>query len=421
MTSVLRLSSRLQRPAAGIFIARRNISLHEYQAQQLMRDFGVPVPRGRVASTAGEVATAVNEIDPKKGEVVVKSQILAGGRGLGTFKSGFKGGVHLVTGAKEAADLASKMLGGILVTKQSGAAGKPVSKVYVAERIKDIKRELYFAITNDRGAGGPVAIASASGGTSIEDIAEKTPEAIKKYVGYLDTDGAMELASQLGFPSKEVTEKAARCFARLFDLFIQSDATLVEVNPLIETSKGDILAADAKISIDDNAAFRQKSIFELRDWSQENPLEVRATKHDLNFIALDGSIGCMVNGAGLAMATMDMIKLYGGEPANFLDVGGGATKEQVKAALEVITADPKVKAIFINIFGGIMRCDTIATGIIDAAKEVDLSRVPLVVRLEGTNVAAGKELLRKSGLKLIAVDDLDEGAKKAVEVALQQK
>lgn len=341
------------------------------------------------------------------------SQVLAGGRGLGTFKSGLKGGVHIVP-VSEAAALSEKMLGQTLVTKQTGAAGKPVNTLFVAQKMK-LVNEMYFAILLDRASASPLIIACSEGGTSIEDLAESHPEKIIKMKVDLEagltTRQALELAAGLKVSGSK--EDAAKQLQALYEVFSRSDCTMLEVNPLAEDEKGQIIAADAKLNFDDNAEYRQKEIFALRDHSQEDPREVAAGKFDLNYIGLDGNIGCMVNGAGLAMATMDIISLHGASPANFLDVGGNASEQQVVEAFKILTADSKVKALLVNIFGGIMKCDVIASGIVNAAKEVDI-KVPLVVRLEGTNVEAGKEILGSSGLNIITADDLDDAAVKAV-------
>lgn len=324
-----------------------------------------------------------------------------------------KGGVHVIP-TSEVHDYASKMLGKTLVTKQSGPAGKPVNTVLLAKKMS-LAREFYFAIMMDRASGGPIIIACSEGGTSIEDLAEKYPEKIIKVPvdlreGLTDAK-AMEVVEGLTVSGDKGA--AVQQIKALYDLFVKRDCTMVEVNPLAEDTEGNLIAADAKIGFDDNAEFRQYDIFEQRDLSQEDPREVEAGKWDLNYIGLDGNIGCMVNGAGLAMSTMDIISLNGGKPANFLDVGGGATAEQVKAAFEIITSDPHVEAILVNIFGGIMKCDIIAQGIIEASKALDL-KVPVVVRLEGTNVEIGKKMLEDSGLALITAEDLDDAAAKAV-------
>ena len=375
-----------------------------------MSKYGVNVPHGIACTSLEEVERAVDAL--RGDEVVVKSQILAGGRGLGTFVNGFKGGVHIVSKAA-ARDTAAKMLGQTLVTKQSGPGGKPVNTLYLAEKMS-LKREMYFAIMLDRASAGPLVIASAEGGTSIEDLAASHPEKIIKM--RLDVNRGMsrqqadELVKRLGI-TKNLDEAAKQLLA-LYETFEKSDCTMIEVNPLAEDQDGNVIAADAKLNFDDNAEYRQKELFALRDPSQEDPREVQASKFDLNYIGLDGNIGCMVNGAGLAMATMDIIQLYGGSPANFLDVGGNASEEQVVEAFKILTADAKVKAILVNIFGGIMKCDVIASGIVAAAKQVDL-RVPLIVRLEGTNVEAGNEILKSSGLKITTAEDLDDAAQKA--------
>jgi len=322
--------------------------------------------------------------------------------------------VHIVK-ASEAAALARRMLGGTLVTKQSGPEGKPVGTLYVARKMK-LAREMYFAVLLDRASSGPVMIGCSEGGTSIEDLAERSPEKIVRVPvdpsAGVTPEQAARMAVGLGVRPAKVAA-AADQIARLYDLFAKCDCTMLEVNPLAEDANGDLLSADAKLGFDDNAAFRQKAIFAMKDDSQADPREVAAAEHDLNYIGLDGSIGCMVNGAGLAMATMDIIKLHGGAPANFLDVGGSASERQVVEAFKILTADPRVKCLLVNIFGGIMKCDVIASGIVNAAREVSL-KVPLVVRLEGTNVAEGRRLLAASGIAVVTADDLDDAAKKAV-------
>jgi len=396
--------------------AVRHLNLHEYQSAKIMSDSGVNVPFGIPAHTVEEAVAAAAEIGDE--EVVIKSQILAGGRGLGKFADkdgaeGLQGGVHIIK-TSDVGEYAGRMLGGTLVTKQSGPEGKPVNTVLLAKKMS-LAREFYFAIMMDRASGGPLIIACSEGGTSIEDLAESSPEKIIKVpvnpVEGLTDEKAMQVVE--GLTASGDKEAAAAQIRALYDLFVDHDCTMVEVNPLAEDYDGNLIAADAKIGFDDNAAFRQKAVFEQRDLTQEDPREVAAGKWDLNYIGLDGNIGCMVNGAGLAMSTMDIISLNGGSPANFLDVGGSATTEQVKAAFEIITSDPAVKAILVNIFGGIMKCDIIAQGIIEASRELDL-KVPVVVRLEGTNVEMGKKLLEESGLSLITADDLDDAATKAV-------
>lgn len=378
-----------------------------------MAKFGINVPEGVPAFSVKEVEDAAAKLADEKGEVVLKSQILAGGRGLGRFTNGLQGGVHICSTAQASA-LASKMLGGTLVTKQTGPAGRPVNTLYVAKKMK-LAREMYFAILLDRATAGPIMIGCSEGGTSIEDLAEKFPDKIIKIPvdvreGITDAQAATMVK---GLGVRGDAAAAAQQIKSLYALFVKSDCTMVEVNPLAEDDQGRLLAADAKMGFDENAAFRQKEIFALKDDSQIDSREVAAAKADLNYIGLDGSIGCMVNGAGLAMASMDIIKLHGGSPANFLDVGGNATEEQVVAAFNILTSDPKVKAILVNIFGGIMKCDVIASGIVNAARQVGVN-VPLVVRLEGTNVAQGKAILKSSGLTIITAEDLDDAAKKAV-------
>eukprot|EP00339_Tiarina_fusa_P018316 CAMPEP_0117014172 /NCGR_PEP_ID=MMETSP0472-20121206/11548_1 /TAXON_ID=693140 ORGANISM="Tiarina fusus, Strain LIS" /NCGR_SAMPLE_ID=MMETSP0472 /ASSEMBLY_ACC=CAM_ASM_000603 /LENGTH=379 /DNA_ID=CAMNT_0004717667 /DNA_START=228 /DNA_END=1367 /DNA_ORIENTATION=- len=376
-----------------------------------MQESGVNVPLGFPATTVEEAVAAAKSIGDD--QVVIKSQILAGGRGLGKFTNGLEGGVHIIDSDK-VADYAGQMLGNTLVTKQSGPAGKPVNTVLIAKKM-ELEREFYFAIMMDRASQGPLIIASAEGGTSIEDLAAEQPEKIVtvpvNLADGITQDQIDEVLAGLTVSGDKVA--AGEQIRALYNLFVDRDCTMVEVNPLAEDVNGNLIAADAKIGFDDNASFRQKDIHALRDKTQEDPREVAAGEFDLNYIGLDGNIGCMVNGAGLAMATMDIVSMHGGTPANFLDVGGSATTEQIKAAFEIITADPAVKAILVNIFGGIMQCNIIAEGIIEASKSLEL-KIPVIVRLEGTNVEEGKKMLAESGLALIAADDLDDAAKKAV-------
>ena len=395
------------------------MNIHEYQARELLLKFDVATTRGKVASTLDEAEQIARELGDV--EIVVKAQVHAGGRGKGTFKNGFKGGVHVRKTPEEVRDVAAKMLGQILVTHQTGPAGRTANKVLVAESA-DIAREIYFAILLDRPTAAPLIVASTEGGVEIEAVAAKSPEkiireAIDPLVG-LQPFQARKVAKQLGFESSQL-KSAAKLFQGLYRTFIAFDCSIVEVNPLVVTAKGEVLALDAKFNFDDNALYRHPEIAALRDVAEEDPREVEASKHGLNYIGLDGNIACLVNGAGLAMATMDIIKFYGGEPANFLDVGGGATEEQVTEALKILIADKHVKAILVNIFGGIMKVDVIAQGIINAAKSVKLS-VPLVVRLEGTNVERGTQLLKESGLALIAADDLADAAQKVAAAAKEK-
>jgi len=348
-------------------------------------------------------------------EYVIKAQVLAGGRGKGTFDNGFKGGVHLTKDAATVPGLCTSMIGNKLITKQTPPGGIPVSKVMVAEAI-DITRETYFCILMDREHNGPVIVASPDGGVDIEEVAEKTPERIMKMpvdilAGVSDAM-AVEVAEFLGFKG-ELVPQCAQQIKNLYKAFIDVDCVQLEINPLAETPQGMVYTADAKLGFDDNASFRQRAIFDMEDTTESEPREVEAAKHNLNYVQLDGNIGCLVNGAGLAMATMDIIKLYGGEPANFLDVGGSVQEDQVKEAFRIITEDDNVKALLVNVFGGIVNCATIANGIVNACKSIDL-KVPLVVRLEGTNVDAAKQIIADSGLTIISATDLDDAARKAV-------
>jgi succinyl-CoA synthetase beta subunit len=396
------------------------MNIHEYQAKELLQKFDVATTRGRVASSLDEAEQIARELGDV--DIVVKAQIHAGGRGKGTFKNGFKGGVQVRRTSAEVRDVALKMLGQILVTHQTGPSGRKVNKVLVAESA-DIAREIYFAVLLDRATAAPVIVASTEGGVEIEAVAAKSPakiirEPIDPLIG-LQPFQTRKLAKQLGFESSQL-KSASKLFEGLYRTFVAYDCSMVEVNPLVVTTKGDVLALDAKFNFDDNALYRHPEIAALRDIAEEDPREVEASKHGLNYIGLDGNIACLVNGAGLAMATMDIIKFYGGEPANFLDVGGGASEEQVTEAFKILIADKKVKAILVNIFGGIMKCDIIAQGIINAATTLKLS-VPLIVRLEGTNVEAGKKLIADSGLAVIAADDLADAAQKAVKAAAGKK
>ena len=392
------------------------MNIHEYQAKELLQRFEVATTRGKVASTLDEAEQIARELGDV--DVVVKAQIHAGGRGKGEFKNGFNGGVHIRKTPQEVRKVAAKMLGQILVTHQTGPTGRVVNKVLVAESA-EIAREIYFAVLLDRAIAAPLIVASSEGGVDIETVAAKSPEKIIREpidpLAGLQPFQTRKVAKQLGFESSQL-KSAAKPFEGLYRTFVAFDCSMVEVNPLVITTKGDVLALDAKFNFDDNALYRHPEIEALRDVAEEDPREVEASKHGLNYIGLDGNIACLVNGAGLAMATMDIIKFYGGEPANFLDVGGGATEEQVTEAFKILIADKKVKAILVNIFGGIMKCDVIAQGIINAAKTVNLS-VPLVIRLEGTNVERGKKLLKESGVELIAADDLADAAQKAVAAA----
>jgi succinyl-CoA synthetase beta subunit len=351
-------------------------------------------------------------------DLVIKAQVLAGGRGKGTFESGLKGGVRLIYSSTEARMFAEKMLGQKLITKQTGAGGRICNAVYIVER-EYARREYYFAILMDRKTQGPVLVASSQGGVDIESVAAENPNAIitesVDIIKGLSIDQARSLAKKVGFAQTYVDD-AAETMLKLYKMFMEKDCTLVEINPMAISSSGSVVCMDAKINFDDNAEFRQPEVFKLRDPTQEDPREVEATKFNLNYIGLSGSIGCLVNGAGLAMATMDIIKLHGGEPANFLDVGGGASSKQVTEAFKLISSDPRVHSIMVNIFGGIMRCDIIAQGIINAVNELGLN-IPVVVRLQGTRVTEAKALLEKSGLRIISTDDLEEAAEKAVQLS----
>ncbi|MGY9049996.1 MAG: ADP-forming succinate--CoA ligase subunit beta [Rhodobacterales bacterium] len=392
------------------------MNIHEYQAKALLRSYGAPVSDGRVVLKADEAKTAAGELDGPLW--VVKAQIHAGGRGKGSFKeadAGEKGGVRLTKSVEEAAQEAKKMLGRTLVTHQTGPAGKQVNRVYIEDG-SGIETELYLALLVDRGTSRVSFVCSTEGGMDIEEVAAATPEKILSFsvdpaTGYQPFHGR-RIGFTLGLEGKAM-KQCVGLMGLLYKAFIEKDMEMLEINPLIVTDGGDLKVLDAKVSFDGNAMYRHADIAELRDTTEEDAKELQASKYDLNYIALDGEIGCMVNGAGLAMATMDIIKLYGAEPANFLDVGGGATKEKVTEAFKIITSDPQVKGILVNIFGGIMRCDVIAEGVIAAVKEVGL-KVPLVVRLEGTNVEKGKEIIRNSGLDVIAADDLKDGAQKIV-------
>jgi len=398
----------------------RNLNVHEYVSMDILRSFGVPCPKGGVANSLEEVEQVYKTKIGEGKDCVIKAMVLTGGRGLGHFSNGFKGGVHLVNKQENIVPIASKMLGSNLITKQTGAEGLPCNKVMLVER-QYLRREMYVSIMLDRAAGGPIFIASPAGGTSIEDVAAATPELIFKQpidimVGMTDAQADF-LATSLGFsPGTAGHAECKVVMEKLYEVFRSHDCTLLEVNPLAETPEGRVMVCDAKLNFDDNAEFRQGSIFKLRDRSQEDWREVEAAKYDLNYIGLTGNIGCMVNGAGLAMATMDIIKLQGGDPANFLDVGGGASEQQVEKAFELLNADKQVKAILVNIFGGIMRCDVIAMGIIAAAKKIGMSK-PIIIRLKGTNVDEAKKLIEASGFRLIVTDDLEDAARKAVHVA----
>ncbi|KAG6837035.1 hypothetical protein H0H93_015898 [Arthromyces matolae] len=396
--------------------------------------YGIPTPKSIPAKTPEEAYDVAKNFGQDK--LVIKAQVLAGGRGKGKFNNGFQGGVHMVDSPSQAQEIASKMIGSSLITKQTGSGGRICNAVMLAER-RQPAHEYYVAVLNDRASQGVVLVASAQGGMNIEEVAAKDPTAIIttpiKFESGLSKAEAISVAQKLGFQDEKTQSAAADIFINLYKIFKEKDATQIEINPMALTTDGEVLCMDAKFGFDDNAEFRQNDIFELRDISQEEPSEVRAQKANLNFIKLDGSVGCLVNGAGLAMATMDVLSLHGGQPANFLDVGGGATPETVKEAFEILLEDPKVKSIFINIFGGIMRCDYIAEGVIKATKELNL-KVPLVVRLKGTKEQEAKQyvlsdpqsflglklfdrMIRESGLKIEAFDSLDEAAERASRLA----
>ena len=392
------------------------MNIHEYQAKALLRSYGAPVSDGRIVLKSEDAKTAAGELDGPLW--VVKAQIHAGGRGKGSFletDAGTKGGVRITKSVEEAASEAKKMLGRTLVTHQTGPIGKQVNRVYIEDG-SDITRELYLAILVDRQSSRISFVCSTEGGMDIEAVAATSPEKILSFS--IDPTTSFQpyhgrrIAFMLGLEGKQL-KQCVSLISTLYNLFVDKDMEMLEINPLIVSGSGDLKCLDAKMGFDGNATYRHADIAELRDTTEEDPKELEASKYDLNYIALDGEIGCMVNGAGLAMATMDIIKLYGAEPANFLDVGGGATKEKVTEAFKIITSDPNVKGILVNIFGGIMRCDVIAEGVVAAVKEVGL-KVPLVVRLEGTNVEAGNKIINSSGLDVIAANNLKDGAKKIV-------
>ena len=392
------------------------MNIHEYQAKELLAKYGVPVPAGYPAMSVDEAVEAAKKLPGPLW--VVKAQIHAGGRGKGKFKElgeSAKGGVRLAHSIDDVREHAAEMLGKTLVTVQTGPHGKQVQRLYITDGV-DIAKEYYLALLVDRESGRPAIVASTEGGVDIESVAHETPEKIRTMTidpatGLMPHHGR-EVAAVLGLTG-DLAEQAGKVLASLYNAFLGTDASQIEINPLAVDDKGRLLVLDAKVGFDNNAEFRHPDLEQLRDLSEEDPMEIQASKYDLAYIKLDGNIGCMVNGAGLAMATMDIIKLNGAEPANFLDVGGGASKEKVTAAFKIILSDPAVKGILVNIFGGIMRCDIIAEGIVAAAREVDL-HVPLVVRLEGTNVQQGKDILASSGLPIIPANDLGDAAKKIV-------
>jgi len=385
------------------------MKIHEYQAKAILARYGVPTPHGEVAFTKDEARAVADRL--RRPVMVVKAQIHAGGRGKG-------GGVKLARSVDEVAELAGKILGMKLVTHQTGPEGRIVKRLLIEEGL-DIKRELYLSVLLDRAAAMPVFMASAAGGMEIEEVARERPEAIlREHVNPaigLQGYQARKLAFGLGLAAESV-KAAEPFFQALYRAYLETDASLVEINPCIVTGDGKLVALDAKMTFDDNALYRHKEIRELRDLDEEDPLEIDASKYGLNYIKLDGTVGCMVNGAGLAMSTMDIIKLSGGAPANFLDVGGGASAEQIKNAFKILISDASVRAVFINIFGGILRCDVLATGVVDAARELQL-KIPVVIRMEGTNVEQGKDIIMKSGLGFAVADGMKDGAEKVVRLA----
>ncbi|KAI9828197.1 MAG: Succinate--CoA ligase [ADP-forming] subunit beta, mitochondrial [Phylliscum demangeonii] len=393
---------------------KRFLAIHEYLAADLLSRYGVGIPKGKVARTGAEAESIAKSLGGE--DLVLKAQVLAGGRGKGTFDNGLKGGVRVVYSPTEAKMFTEQMIGHKLITKQTGAGGRLCSSVYICER-KFARREFYLAIVMDRQSQGPAIIASSQGGMDIETVARETPDAILTtfvdiHTGVTD-DMARAIATRLGF-SPHCVDEAVRTIQALYRVFMERDATQIEINPLSETSDHRVLAMDAKLNFDDNAEFRQPEVFSWRDRTQEDPDEVKAAEHGLNFIKLDGDIGCLVNGAGLAMATMDIIKLNGGQPANFLDVGGGATAEAIQTAFSLITSDVKVTAIFVNIFGGIVRCDAIAQGLIAVVRSMHL-HIPIIARLQGTNMDQAHRLISDSGLKIFSIEDLQNAAEKSVQ------
>lgn len=417
MSSVVGRRLLLHKPAKGLVqLIKRHLNVHENVSMKLLRDNGVQVPKFGVAKTPEEVTGIIRELKSK--DYVVKAQVLAGGRGRGHFDNGLKGGVRLAFSEAEASKLADQMIGHKLITKQTGEKGVICNEVMIVERLYP-RREFYFAIMMERSFGGPVMLASSVGGVNIEEIAAETPEAIITEPIDINTgvttEQARRVAEKLGFSDNSIDE-ATNMIKRLYDTFLNNDAIMLEINPFVEDTSGKVLCLDAKCRFDDNSYFRHKELFESRDWSQSDTREREADASNLNYIALDGDIGCLVNGAGLAMATMDIIKLHGGSPANFLDVGGGATAKQVTEAFRIISSDPKVQAILVNIFGGIMRCDVIAEGIIQAAETLNL-RTPIICRLQGTRVEDAQALIHASNMRIHARDDLDEAASLAVKVS----
>ncbi|RNF06465.1 putative succinyl-CoA ligase beta-chain [Trypanosoma rangeli] len=402
----------------SVSVQRRFFNIHEYQSKAILKEGGCKAEFGVACCNLAEVEAALGRI--KTDKKVVKSQILAGGRGMGTFVDGYKGGVHVCKDATEAMDCAKHMLNNTLVTKQTGPKGQKVSVLYVTEAITGIKRELYLALLLDRKSASPMFIGSAEGGMGIEELAQKSPEKIKRMrinvQEGINDENCLAFAKELGFAGR-AAENAAEQLKALYNVGKSKDCTQVEINPLVELENGDVMCIDAKLSFDDNAEFRQKDIFELADKTQIDAKEVLAKKHELNYIALNGNVGCLVNGAGLAMATMDLISMHGGKPANFLDVGGSACKEQIVAAFEIITGDPSVKSILVNIFGGIMRCDVIAEGIVAASRQMKGRMVPVVVRLSGSKEEEGKRILKESGLELHPAQNFEEAAQLACKFA----
>ncbi|XP_069105435.1 succinate--CoA ligase [ADP-forming] subunit beta, mitochondrial-like [Argopecten irradians] len=399
---------------------KRNLSIHEYLSFGILKDAEVPIPRYRVCGSPADVQDMANDLIKATGapDVVVKAQVLSGGRGKGHFTSGLQGGVKICFSDEEAKKISEQMLGYSLITKQA-PLGRICDTVMLSERLYS-RREFYFAIAMERSFAGPVLVGSSQGGMNIEDVAKENPAAILKQpvdiFSGITNEIAVNMAVNMGF-SPNCVDQAADIIVKLYnDVFLKYDSTLVEINPMSEDANGKVFCMDCKLNFDDNAEFRQEKIFKLRDWAQEDKREAKAAEANLNYIGLDGSIGCLVNGAGLAMATMDIIKLHGGNPANFLDVGGGATSKQVTEAFRLITSDPNVDAILVNIFGGIMRCDVIAQGVIAAADVLNL-KIPIVVRLQGTRVEDAKALIAASDMKIIACDNLDEAAKMVVKLS----